>query len=309
MNEKISFVELSNEWLEVKKFSVKYSTRIKYKNIINVYLKELFYIEDITEIDESNCRDYFEKLISNYLLSKSSIKIIRYVLRSILNYGKDVYDIKDINFSYFKISENKLPICVLSDEEKDKMVNYCLSNTSYTTVAIYISLYTGMRIGEVCGLKWEDIDFKNQTISVVRTVQRIKDEDSKNSKTSKMIFEPKTQSSKRVIVMTDFLAEFLLAYKAESNPKSSKTFIISNSLEIPEPRNVQRNFKKICGLLDIKATFHILRHTFATNCVKYGMDVKILSELLGHSSITTTMNLYVHPTLDYKKEQINKIPK
>ena len=109
--------------------------------------------------------------------------------------------------------------------------------------------------------------------------------------------------------MTDYLTEYLMTYKLIMKPKEENYFIITNSQEIPEVRNIQRNFKIICDSLKIKLSFHGLRHSFATKCIESNADYKTVSVLLGHSNISVTMNLYVHPSLEYKRAQINKITK
>lgn len=307
--EKYNFKQISREWLELKRLSIKYSTYIKYKNIVCCHLDNIYDNKDINDWNQEDYYTWYKEILDKESLSSSSKRSINYVFKSILNYGEETYHMKHIDFSYMKTSSEKHDIYVLSDDECKKLSNYCLQNINYTTLSIYISMYSGMRIGEICGLKWEDIDLENHLIFVSRTVQRIKVENSKDIKTKKMVFSPKTPSSKRIVVMTDFLVEYLFLYKKIMTPLSKEYYVISNSLDIPEVRNVQRNFKRICHKLDIDLNFHALRHSFATNCIKYNIDVKTLSELLGHSNISTTLNLYVHPTIEYKREQINKIPK
>lgn len=308
MEENNQFNKISREWLKVKRLSVKYSTYIKYKNIIQLYLDDFYSGKDINEYDDEDYYEFFNNLMNNRHLSNSLINSLRFVLKAILTYGEKKYNLQLVHFPDIKLPNNKLDVKVLSREETQLLSSYCQSNVNSETLAIYLSMYTGMRLGEICGLKWEDIDFDKGLIYVSRTVQRIENENNEESKTCKMVFEPKTQSSKRIIVMADFLNEYLRAYKFFIRYQSDH-YIISNSLEIPEPRNIQRKFKRICKKLDIDLNFHSLRHSFATNCISYGVDMKALSEILGHSSISTTMNLYVHPSLEYKREQMNKIPK
>jgi len=305
----VSFHTISREWLEYKKISVKYSTYIKYKNIVYHHLDYIYEKKDMNQWNESDYRQWYKGLLEEQQLSISMLRSILYVLKDILVYGERAYHIRHIDFSYMKIIGNKQNIRILSDHESKKLSSYCLNHINFTTISIYISMYTGMRIGEICGLKWEDIDLKNNLIMISRTVQRIEDDNYQDTKTKKMVFSPKTQSSERIVVLTDFLVEYLNIYKGLMNPLSEDCFVISNSLEIPEVRNIQRNFKRICIKLNIDVNFHALRHSFATNCVRYDIDIKTLSELLGHSSIATTLNLYVHPSIEYKKEQIKKIPR
>lgn len=303
MQGNLDFQTLSKEWLDLKRFSVKYSTYIKYKNIINLYLKKLYLHKNVNDIKEKDICLYFEKLIEKHFLSQSTINSASLVLKSILSFGEHQYHLKHIDFSYIKFSSLKKDIITLSYYEEKKLSDYCLSHFNQTTLAIYISLYTGMRLGEICGLQWKDIDLMKGYIYISKTVQRIESHH-QYQKTEKIILEPKTQSSKRIVVMSDCLIQYIISHQQKTYVPTF--FILSNSQKIPEPRNIQRNFKKICYLLDMNMNFHILRHTFATNCIKYGIDIKTLCELLGHSNVSTTLNLYVHPTLEFKREQINK---
>ena len=306
MNDQKEFKELSNEWLNLKKLSVKHSTYIKYKNITHLYLDDVFNNKDIDEYTETDYYQLFYNLSHQFHLSNSVLKSIYIVLKGILTYGQSQYHL-NIHCPKIPLPASKKEIHVLTKEETCILSSYCRSKTNITTLAVFISMYTGMRLGEICGLKWEDIDLDKGIIHVSRTVQRIENDQNDHFKTSKMIFEPKTQSSKREIVLTDFLIEYLKSY--QSLYETDNTFyILSNSLNIPEPRNIQRRFKRLCKRLNINMNFHSLRHSFATNCLSYGIDIKIISETLGHSNISTTMNLYVHPTLDFKREQMNKIP-
>lgn len=309
MKKSIKFNDLSREWLEIKKFSVKESTFAKYKNILTTHLDNLFESKNLEELNDNDYRHLFSKIFDEKSISISLKKSIYLVLKSILDLGEKKYGLEHVDLSYVKIKSEKNDVQVLTDEEKKILSNYCQENLNYGTLSIYLSMYTGMRIGEICGLNWSDIDLENRVIYVTKTTQRLPSENKSDTKTINKICTPKTKTSKREVVMTDFLVDYLLIYKNTLRPESDECFLITNSLKIPEVRNVQRNFRRICQKLDININFHILRHTFATNCVKYDIDIKTLSELLGHSNVSTTLNLYVHPSLEYKKQQINKIPK
>lgn len=306
MPQKKDFKEISREWLNIKKLSVKYSTYIKYKNIIELYLDNIYKCKDISQYTDNDYYQLFYNLSHHEHLSNSILRSINIVLKGILIYGQKQYDLP-FHYPDIHLPSSKKEIHVLSKEETSVLSTYCRTKINITTLSVFMSMYTGMRLGEICGLKWEDVDLDKGVIHVSRTVQRIEDDKNDHFKTSKMIFEPKTQSSKREIVLTDFLIEYLKSYQS-LNDTDDHYYILSNSLNIPEPRNIQRRFKRLCKRLNINMNFHSLRHSFATNCLSYGIDIKIISETLGHSNISTTMNLYVHPTLDFKREQMNKIP-
>lgn len=170
---------------------------------------------------------------------------------------------------------------------------------------IYLSLRTGMRIGEVCALKWSDISFHTGTISISRTVQRLKATDTQSQpKTGLFIGPPKSDSSLRVIPLMPDMA----ALCARFYPGTPESFVLTGTNQCMEPRKLQRRLKKYidaCGLKEVH--FHTLRHTFATRCIEVGFDVKTLSEILGHSNIGVTLNQYVHPNMELKRENMGRL--
>ena len=169
-------------------------------------------------------------------------------------------------------------------------------------------MYGGLRIGEFSGLKWKDIDFDNDLIRVERTVERLKAPANSATKTQLMLMDPKTATSKRIIPIPSFVMEYVKKYY-QHHAIDDEHFIYTNSKNISDPRSIQYGFHRICKLYNFKSNFHSLRHTYATNCVMNNIDIKSLSEMLGHSKVSTTLNLYVHSSLDFKKTQINKIEK
>lgn len=161
----------------------------------------------------------------------------------------------------------------------------------------------GLRIGELCGLTWADVDLDNKVLYVRRTVQRISSGGIGNKKTKIVISTPKSDSSFRMIAIPDFLIEYFKMFKGED-----QNYILSGSEKIVEPRAYQYRYKKI--LSDANAenhTYHQLRHTFATNCIQNGFDVKTLSKILGHQSVDITLNRYVHPDFVHERMLINKL--
>ena len=170
-------------------------------------------------------------------------------------------------------------------------------------LGILVCAFTGLRVGELCGLKWQDIDFKNEVLHIERTVSRIICNQDSAEKTEILIGSPKTDYSKRDIPIPDFLLTILKIYRRESS-----YYLLTGTLNCMEPRNVQKRFKtllKRCGIPNRK--FHALRHSFATMCIEKGFDIKTLSELLGHASVKTTMDIYVHSNLEQKKTYMNRL--
>ena len=300
------FNEVANEWLIIKKFSIKYSTYTKYETIITNHLNKQFNNMNINEISEKIVISYFNDLLNNKIYAISTIKTLRYVLKAILDYAQKKYNLNNNSFQYIKLKKSKPTINILTSKQKNQLEQYCFSHQKNYTLAIILSLYGGFRLGEVAGLKWCDIDFENHYISINRTIERLKINNS-SSKTTLMALEPKTHTSKRIVPMPEFIIDFLIKYyKKQSNPKK-QNYIYTNSIKIPDPRNIQYHFHKICNILEFKCNYHTLRHTYATNCVMNDIDIKSLSEMLGHSNVSITLELYVHSSLAFKKSQINKL--
>lgn len=190
---------------------------------------------------------------------------------------------------------------VFNYKEQAVLEHYLLGHLDYTNFGILLSLYTGIRIGELCGLRISD--FKNESIKIKNTIQRITLLESENGKKTKLVMvSPKTESSKRTIPLTSTMQELLLGMNYADN-----TYILTGSDVFREPRSIERVFKKVLDECNIRSKcFHTLRHTFATNLIEAGIDPKTVAELLGHASVATTLQLYVHPSTEYKAECISQ---
>lgn len=180
-----------------------------------------------------------------------------------------------------------------------------MRDMNLTKFGVLLCMYTGIRIGEVCALKWESIDFSEGILSIRETLQRIQVMDVGACKKTKIVItEPKSKKAIRDIPLPGFVLEYATSLK--QNPKS---YILTGcSDRYIEPRSLQYTFKKYtkeCGLTDVN--YHALRHTFATRCIELGFDVKTLSELLGHSSVNITLNRYVHSSMDTKKTNMKRL--
>ena len=306
--QKMTFVDLALEWLINKSYQIKQSTTNKYQGIIDKYIAT--YFSDIqlstinTVVIEKIMRHIYEE--NHDKLSFNTFNGIFYVVKSVITYGIHSDYIPQIYIT-FSISDNKeiKEVQVLNEEQERKLVNYLMKNISNPNhLGIFLSLYTGMRLGEVCALKIKDIDFEQKLISVNKTVQRLKDINS--GETYLSITTPKSKRSKRTIPITNFLLKVLK--KCEIENYSKEDYLIGRK-EIPyEPRTLQYAFQRAmikCGYNGFH--FHCLRHTFATKCVHSGFEIKTLSEILGHSSVAFTMNRYVHSDINEKRKQMEKL--
>lgn len=206
----------------------------------------------------------------------------------------------------------KTDMRVLFEEEQVRMED-CLSQEVHVLrIAVWLSLYLGMRIGEVSGVRWGDVNFRQRSVHVCRTLERMQiiENGVTTGKTRIEIGPPKSEKSDRLIPCQDFLWDMLMEYKA-SFPASELTpdsyIIHQKSGKYYEPRAIQKYFAKLCRTAGINdANFHCLRHTFATRALERSMDYKTLSELLGHASIEVTME-YAHALSALKRQEMKKM--
>ena len=193
---------------------------------------------------------------------------------------------------------------VLDPQQRIKMEAAISINPSATETGILIAMYTGLRIGEICALSWNDIDFSNKLITVRHTVSRIDAISESDLKSQWVLTSPKTPASLRVIP----ICTKLLAVLSEYRKRSPSYFIVSTKDTFVSPRTFEYRFHAVLkkhGIEDIN--FHALRHEFATRCVERSVDVKSLSEILGHASESITLKTYVHSSLESKRLQMERI--
>ncbi len=302
-NNKILFEEIALDWLNHKKISIKQSTYFKYLCSINKYILPELGNLSLNDIRNYDFNLFVEKLMQKKYSSKN-IKNILYLLKSILHYIEEKYNY------IFKIrnliipKENRKLLEILSNKEKNKLENYCINENTLKSLGIVVCLNTGLRIGEICALKWKNIDLNKQILHITCTMQRIYNVQEK--KTIISIDSPKTKTSLRDIPISSKMYNILIKLKKKYNDEDF--FLTGKTDKFIEPRNYQNTFKKILKKCKIKSyNFHILRHTFATNCVGIGMDIKSLSNILGHASVNITLNQYVHSSYKTQKKFLEKL--
>lgn len=194
---------------------------------------------------------------------------------------------------------------MLSVTNHRTILNYIQGHFTFTGLGIYISLSTGLRIGEICALKWGDINVTDGTITVSRTIERIYIVEGEKKHTELVINTPKTKNSCREIPMSK---ELLAMIKPLKKVVNDDFYVLTNCENPMEPRTYRNYYNKFMTKLGIpKLKYHGLRHSFATRCIEAGCDYKTVSVLLGHSNISTTLNLYVHPNMEQKKRCISKM--
>ncbi|MBR5614284.1 MAG: site-specific integrase [Clostridia bacterium] len=334
-NANITFGAWLDEWLEVyAKPSVKLSTYGSYEGYIRNHIKP-----EIGKIKLSVLRaDMLQKFINQKLtngrcdkvkdtetkklvtrkggLSEKTIKNMYNMIHSAL---KQAYRNGLVNQNVSELitlpKQKRNEMCVLTVDEQRALQTAVQGER--LGIGIILSLFTGIRLGELLGLKFEDIDLDAKTITIRRTLNRLKVFDNPDKKTDIVIGEPKTNKAKRVIPLQDFLIPLLKAHKAEiikerfkaSNLYKNDGFVICNEFGgYIEPRTYQDFFKRMLKKAEIKNTnFHTLRHTFATRALENGFDVKVLADILGHADASTTLNKYAHALPDHKKTSMEKL--
>ena len=307
---KATFEQLSDDWLNYKKNFVKESTYANYVHIIHKHL-----IPELGDIYTTSLTSaLLEEFLHNKLqsgrldhkggLSNKTVADLRSVLKMILNYGQN-HNICNLENIYLPIPSGRKPqIHVLTRNDQKKLENYLLHEIVPLHLGVILSLYAGLRIGEVCALQWKDFNFEHGTIHISKTVIRIQNTDPDTKPKTKLIIEkPKTSSSERTIPLPkDILTIF------KTNRQNGDIYLLTGTICFMEPRVCLKKYKDLlqkAGIGDY--SYHALRHTFATRCVEKNFDIKSLSEIMGHSDVTVTMQRYVHPSFERKKEQMNRL--
>lgn len=305
-----TFKNYAGYWLERKKYEIRKSTFANYTN--------LFMCNIIPCLGDIPCEKFNNQILQMFAyychekggkkktgLSEHYIRDLLLLIKSVIRDGQEEGVFPDFAFKPIKIPK-KLQLetrkQIYTEKEYKKMIEYILKNINSKSVGILLGIYTGMRIGEICALQFKDIDFDENIIHVNKTIQRIYNP-LDELEPSKVIITPgKTKNSIREIPITSEIAEILKTIK-----KDDEFYVLSNSKKPIEPRTYRKfydRFMRQAGVEPIK--FHALRHTFASISIENGIDVKTISDILGHSDISITLKTYTHTTQKAKQNAIYK---
>ncbi len=286
--------EFTNRWLCYVKNRVKPSTYYKYEGLSRNHIYSEIGNMPLKFISRTAVEDFTEKLKTKELSAKTVNDILT-VLNLVFDYAEKQYDINMPKITY--IREERKEARVLTLKEQEKLSEYLQSGMDEFKMAVLLALHTGLRIGELCALRWEDI--YDGCITVNKTMQRLKNQE---GGTVVVIGSPKSDSSFRVVPLPKALREVVEQYRREG-------YVIRTARSpYCEPRTVQQRFKVIADKVGLEnITFHTLRHTFATRCIEAGFDSKTLSEILGHSDVKLTLNRYVHSSIELKRKNMEKL--
>ncbi len=300
-----TFQEVSRLWKEDKRQWVKPSTYATYINQLNARLLPVFGPCRPDDITEDAVQQYVNSLLGT--LRVGTIRDSLIVLRLILSHaGRHCgWPVKTFRVHFPTAATPARSIPVLSPDSHKKLLAYLKTHFSFRNLGISICLNTGLRIGEVCALQWKDIDVGAGVIHVRKTVQRIWLHDEERYSYTLHVGTPKTPTSRRDVPISQDLMRTL---RPLCKVMAADFYIVSNTEKPLEPRYYRDYFRRLLTALQIPPIrFHGLRHSFATRCIESKCDYKAVSAILGHTSIATTLDLYVHPGYAEQKKAIEKM--
>ena len=308
---KTKYRDILHDWLAMSRVRIKESTYSRYVHLSETHIEPSLGALTLDCLTTQVVEQHISFLISegrvdgNGGLAPKTTSDILAIIKGSIDYARCVGYQINCYLDRLNIKKPQTDMRVLSSDEQQKLLSVLLSATDLPKLEVLLSLYTGMRIGEVCALRWENLDLSEGVISIRETLQRIQNKDGGSSKKTKIVItEPKSKNSIRVIPLPASLIQ--IAGQFQSAPKA---YLLTGRIEkYMEPRLLQYNFKKYieaCGLSDVN--YHALRHTFATRCMELGFDVKTLSEILGHTNVNITLNRYVHSSMDTKRANMQRL--
>jgi len=307
----LTYSELLNAWLNSSKINTKESTYARYLHLINTHIRPSLGAYQLNKINTQIVEEYIEQQLQDGRLDHSgglspkTVTDILTLIKSTVDYAKYTGLYIDCNLGKLTIKKKEKEMRVFTHLEQEALIQILVSEMDLYKFGVLLSLYTGIRVGELCALQWEDVSLEESVLKIRKTMQRIQNtENGALTKTKIVITEPKSLCSIRTIPLPSFISK--IAHQYVANPKAY--ILTGETNHYIEPRTMQNRFKKYIqesGIAD--ANFHALRHTFATRCVEVGFELKSLSEILGHANVNITLNRYVHSSLELKHLNMNKL--
>lgn len=299
------FASYCNEWLSVTRGRVKPATYVKYQSMLENHIKPLLGSYHPTALSTEIISRFSDSLLAENHLAPKTVRDILTCLKAVIKYTSRQFPGLTRQAEVIYPKETPHEMRVLSAAEQQQFTKLLLTDIDPCKFGVLLALLTGLRIGEVCALRWEDIDLDERTIHIHATMQRLKDISGDSpGKTQIMIGPPKSDKSIRTIPMTEQAVR--LCRRMQSGSKGA--FILTGTSRYMEPRMLQYYLQKYTAACHLDGVhFHILRHTFATRCVEVGFEIKSLSEILGHSSTSVTLNRYVHSSMELKRANMRKL--
>ena len=300
----LTFAHVAALWKADKRLYVKPSSYAAYLQHINKHILPCF--GSNTAISAEEVQDYANRMLAQGLALKT-VKDSILILKMIHRYGErmGVWPHLDFRIHYPTSAEGPKALPVLTMPQQQRLIRHLQGNFSFRNLGLLICLHSGLRIGEICGLQWKDLDVVSGEIHVRKTVSRVWICDGEERSYTLSIGSPKTSASVRNIPLTRALADIIRPLRKIVNPEF---YVVSNAAHPLEPRYYRDYYKRVLGELGIPPVrFHALRHSFATRCIESKCDYKTVSVILGHASISTTLDLYVHPGYAEKKKALEQM--
>lgn len=304
-----SFADLLIQWLLSNQIRLKGATAAKYSNVIESHIIPELGGVKLSALNSSVINLFLERQLKQGGIKKkeplapSYVRTMAIIIEAAINYGVLEGMCSPLKTPINKPSIPKKELVILSRIAETSITEILLCDSSKVALGTLVALQAGLRIGEVCALRWCDIDFDNNVIHIRHTISRVP---SPNSEYKSMLIldTPKTPSSLRDVPMPSSLRNALLiAYEIRTSE-----YVISDTQKFVGTRTFDYQYRKLLKKHNIQLfSFHTLRHTYATRCAEHGIDAKTLSRLLGHSSSNTSLNIYVHPSLDIAMQYLEQI--
>lgn len=310
---RVSMEVLFSKWLSMKadEGRVKSVTLQSYERQVKLHINPVLGHYSVTSVNKEVVQNFVDILINEKELNPTTVRNIFGRLSEIMHYAEKEGLIHTNPCASILLPKGKNKTGrSLTPEEQSSLVQLLEIRRSPQNIAVQLAFNSGLRISEITALRWKDIDFKKGFIYVQHSFKRMSVE-SGEQKTFLYLGTPKSKSSIRSVPMTSQIKTYLQEYYKTLNnlQVQDESFVIcKKDGSFYDVRTVQRHFSKLCQSAGIEhCHFHDLRHTFATNAKESGIDIQLISEILGHAHITTTMNTYLHPSDTYKKEEIKKM--
>ena len=303
-----TFSEVLHIWMENNRLRQKGATEHKYRSLIESHIEPSLGDLRVSDVTSPTVNDFLAAKLERGRIGKKGelspayVRTMAQIIQSVMHFAAREEYCPPLKTDIFKPAQEKKELQILTREEEKTLEKYCLTHLDPTTLGILVTLYAGLRIGEVCALSWEDVDLDGGVIHIRHTVARVRNTNPAQTATTMLILDtPKTASSTRNIPIVSALGKVL----DEQKRAGATGYVVSQGRDFLSPKTYDYRYRRIldaCGLRQIN--YHALRHTFATRCVEAGMDVKSLSEILGHANVGITLNTYVHSSMERKREQL-----
>lgn len=309
--ENARFDNVIQSFLETEPERVGKSSYLEYHRVINRFIEPALGKIPSAQMNNAVVRDFIEDLSSGREekpLSNATIRHIYTILRIVIRYGWDTQMLPVFRLSVRLPGKTRRESRCFDEKQIPGLVTYLKSQKTARAYGAILCLYTGLRVGELCALRWGDIDLSEGVLHVRRTVKRVENPDPSNGEGRYLwvIGLPKTQTSYRDVPLMDELWSDLSGMRG--NLPDDAYFLNGRTDRFVYPRSFERSFGSWLDRTGLpRINVHSMRHSFATRCLENGSDIKTVSEIMGHASTTITMNLYVHTSMQRKRDAVNRL--